>query len=194
MVATASLSSKVTGVTHWHINADESLAHDYNLEFKQPACAGCAPDPYAATPYRSSDHDPVVIGLSLVKAVAAAPGSASVTGSAGDDVITSGAGSRTLTGGAGADRFVFTAGFAGGATITDFKPGTDTISLAALLQGLRIPAADPIGQGYLSCSASGSDALIKVDPDAAGPAAARPVLLLKNLGCASALRATNFSF
>jgi hypothetical protein len=64
---TVSLSAKVTGTVHWHINADESPAHDYNLEFKQPACATCAPDPYAPSPYRSSDHDPVVLGLRLSK-------------------------------------------------------------------------------------------------------------------------------
>lgn len=66
-ISTASLSSKVTGVTHWHVNADESPAQDYNLEFKQPACATCASDPYTVSPYRSSDHDPVVLGLNLLR-------------------------------------------------------------------------------------------------------------------------------
>jgi uncharacterized protein len=63
------LSAKVTGVAHWHINADETSLADYNLEFKAPAtnCGGlCPPDPYRATPYRSSDHDPVVVGLTLL--------------------------------------------------------------------------------------------------------------------------------
>ena len=65
-LATASLSSQITGTTHWHINADEPLIIDYNLEFKQPACAGCGPDYFSATPYRSSDHDPVVVSLNLL--------------------------------------------------------------------------------------------------------------------------------
>lgn len=65
-LTTGALSSKVTGVAHWHINADEISLADYNLEFKAPACAGCADDPYRPTPYRSSDHDPVVIGLTLL--------------------------------------------------------------------------------------------------------------------------------
>jgi predicted extracellular nuclease len=64
-IATASLSSQVSGATEWHINADEPFIIDYNLEFKQPACATCGPDYYSATPYRSSDHDPLIIGLSL---------------------------------------------------------------------------------------------------------------------------------
>ena len=39
---------------------------DYNLEFKQPACPTCEPDYYTPTPYRASDHDPVIIGLALL--------------------------------------------------------------------------------------------------------------------------------
>ncbi|MBK1715861.1 ExeM/NucH family extracellular endonuclease [Rubrivivax gelatinosus] len=193
-ISTATLSPKVAGAAHWHINADESLAHDYNLEFKQPACATCAPDPYAATPYRSSDHDPVAVGLNLVKTITASPTSTSVTGTPGDDFIVSGAGRRTLTGGGGRDTFVFSAGFAGGATITDFAPGDDRISFAELLRSLRVPSTDPIGQGYLSCSASGADALLAIDPDAAGPAAARPMVLVKGRSCAELLKASNFLF
>ena len=64
-LTTASLSTQVTGAVHWHINADEPSIIDYNFEFKQPACPTCGPDYYSATPYRASDHDPVVIGLSL---------------------------------------------------------------------------------------------------------------------------------
>lgn len=55
---TPSLSPQVTGFTHWHINADEPRAFDYNTEFKPD-------DRYAPTPYRSSDHDPLLLGLKL---------------------------------------------------------------------------------------------------------------------------------
>ena len=55
-LSTASLASQVTGVTEWHINADEPSVIDYNLEFKPQ-------DLYTPTPFRSSDHDPVLIGL-----------------------------------------------------------------------------------------------------------------------------------
>ncbi|MGE5603330.1 MAG: hypothetical protein ACM30E_09780, partial [Nitrososphaerales archaeon] len=57
-LATASLGRQVAGVTIWHINADEPSVLDYNTEFKTQ-------DLYAPTPYRSSDHDPVVVGLRL---------------------------------------------------------------------------------------------------------------------------------
>lgn len=60
MVSESALG-QVTGATVWHINADEPDILDYDTSFKQ--------DPqdelYAPTPYRSSDHDPVLVGLDL---------------------------------------------------------------------------------------------------------------------------------
>ena len=59
-LGTSSLTPQVAGVTEWHINADEPIALDYNVEFK--------PDPdsfYSPLSYRSSDHDPVVVGVQL---------------------------------------------------------------------------------------------------------------------------------
>ncbi len=64
-LSSPSLSARVTRALEWHINADEPEIIDYNLENKQPACATCSPDFYTATPYRASDHDPVVIGIAL---------------------------------------------------------------------------------------------------------------------------------
>lgn len=56
--STASLSPKVTNVAEWHINADEPTGIDYNTEFRTQ-------DLYAANAFRSSDHDPVIIGMNL---------------------------------------------------------------------------------------------------------------------------------
>ncbi len=64
-LANASMAAQITGTNHWRINADEPFVIDYNTEFKQPACATCGPDYYTPTPYRSSDHDPLIVGLSL---------------------------------------------------------------------------------------------------------------------------------
>ncbi|MEQ1528099.1 MAG: ExeM/NucH family extracellular endonuclease, partial [Methylococcales bacterium] len=64
-ITTASMSPKVAGAKPWKINADEPAVIDYNLEFKQPACTTCGPDYYSASPYRASDHDPVLIGLNM---------------------------------------------------------------------------------------------------------------------------------
>ena len=57
-LASASADRQVSGVAEWHINADEPSVIDYNTEFKTQ-------DLYQPTPYRSSDHDPVVLGVDL---------------------------------------------------------------------------------------------------------------------------------
>jgi hypothetical protein len=51
----------VTGATVWHINADEPDILDYDTSFKPPEQAAL----YAPDAYRSSDHDPVIVGLDL---------------------------------------------------------------------------------------------------------------------------------
>ncbi|MGH9844699.1 MAG: ExeM/NucH family extracellular endonuclease, partial [Blastocatellia bacterium] len=56
--ATASFAPQITGATVWHINADEPDVFDYNTESKTD-------DRYAASPFRSADHDPVLVGLNL---------------------------------------------------------------------------------------------------------------------------------
>lgn len=61
-LASSSLAPKVTGVTEWHIDADEPIALDYNTEFKTPNQVQSF---YGPGPYRASDHDPVVVGLDL---------------------------------------------------------------------------------------------------------------------------------
>lgn len=55
---TGGLQAHLTGADRWHINADEPIAKDYNQEFN-PAYL------FSPGPYRSSDHDPVLIGLNL---------------------------------------------------------------------------------------------------------------------------------
>ena len=52
----------MTGATEWHINADEPIVLDYNVEFKSPNQVNTF---YAATPFRSADHDPLVVGVNL---------------------------------------------------------------------------------------------------------------------------------
>ncbi|BBA32042.1 alkaline phosphatase [Methylocaldum marinum] len=52
------LTHQVKGVAEWHINADEPVALDYNTNFKS---AGQITSFYSADPYRSSDHDPVIV-------------------------------------------------------------------------------------------------------------------------------------
>lgn len=57
-LASQSLTLQTTGATIWHINADEPTAIDYDQDFNPSGY-------YAVHPYRSSDHDPLLIGLNL---------------------------------------------------------------------------------------------------------------------------------
>ena len=61
-----SLSDDVTGVTVWHINADEPDLIDFDTSFKKPNQFAI----YAPDAYRSSDHDPVIVGLDVCEEIA----------------------------------------------------------------------------------------------------------------------------
>lgn len=61
-LSNASLTPQVTGATAWHINADEPDILDYDMTYKLPAQDAL----YQPAPYRTSDHDPVLIGLAPI--------------------------------------------------------------------------------------------------------------------------------
>ncbi len=60
------MSGEVSGATVWHINADEPNLIDYDMSYKKDAQDAL----YAPDPYRSSDHDPVIIGLDVCEEIA----------------------------------------------------------------------------------------------------------------------------
>lgn len=67
-LASDALLTHITGVTDWHINADEVNVLDYNDTIVDPGEASFDAKPSAlplfnAGPYRSSDHDPLVVGI-----------------------------------------------------------------------------------------------------------------------------------
>lgn len=61
-LGSSSMTAQVTGVEAWHVNADEPGVLDYNTNFKP---ANLIESLYAPDQYRSSDHDPVIVGLDL---------------------------------------------------------------------------------------------------------------------------------
>jgi len=65
-LANGALASEVAGVTIWHINADEASLIDYDTTYKKDAQDAI----YAPDAYRSSDHDPVVIGMNVCDEIA----------------------------------------------------------------------------------------------------------------------------
>ena len=65
-LANGDLLSEVTGATVWHINADEPDIIDYDTSFKKAAQDAL----YEPNAYRSSDHDPVLVGLDVCDEIA----------------------------------------------------------------------------------------------------------------------------
>lgn len=59
-LASPGLLPQVVNALAWHINADEAPLYDYNLEHDRDPTLF---DPM--TPYRSSDHDPIIVDLQL---------------------------------------------------------------------------------------------------------------------------------
>jgi uncharacterized protein len=108
-LATAELTRKVTGFAHWNINGVESSAYEY----------GGDPAFYAPNPYRSSDHDPLVLGIDLnnncqgleptivgteaADVLTGTDGRDVIAGLGGDDVIRGGTAEDVICGGLGDD-------------------------------------------------------------------------------------------
>ena len=63
-IGNASFTDQVTGAAEWHINSDEPTVLDYDTTFKGPGQDAL----YEPNQYRTSDHDPVLVGLDLLNA------------------------------------------------------------------------------------------------------------------------------
>jgi uncharacterized repeat protein (TIGR01451 family) len=153
--ASATLLPQVTGAAPWHINADEADLFDYNDEVKdtgestfeeKPDGSALVPPRVVfqpASPYRASDHDPVLVGLFPVSdlaitktdgVVAATPG-----GSVTYTITASNAGPSADASATVADTFpavltcTWTCVGAGGGTCTASGSGNlnDTVNLPA---------------------------------------------------------------
>jgi uncharacterized protein len=178
-LANTSMSSQISGTAHWKINADEPSVIDYNTEFKPQ-------DLYTNAPFKSSDHDPVVIGLNLTKTINGTTGRDSLVGTAGDDVITGGIGADTLTGNAGADLFVFNSMRDAIDTINDFTPATDRIQLTALLQSLGYAGSNPFTDGYARLVIIAGNVTLQIDADGlAGTSPFRTLAIMKAVNIAN---------
>ncbi len=135
----AAMTGQVTGVDVWHSNADEVNLFDYNDDIRDGGEASFEEESnglpiYAPDAYRSSDHDPVIVGLALdsipdnptclglpativgtpsedsidagngIDVIVTFGGHDVVEGGNGDDVICTGFGDDVIDGGRGDDR------------------------------------------------------------------------------------------
>ncbi len=69
-LSSAALTPQVAGLSEWHINADEVNLLDYNDDILDTGEQSFEEEPdalplYEPNAYRSSDHDPVLVGLGL---------------------------------------------------------------------------------------------------------------------------------
>jgi uncharacterized protein len=114
------LLSQVTGAAKWHINADEPIGKDYNQEFN-PAYM------YDLTPFRSSDHDPVIIGLYLQPSISI---SVTATSSVSCFGLSTGAVTISASGGDGPLSYSWSPSGGNTLTATGLFAGNYTVSVS----------------------------------------------------------------
>ena len=115
-LANAELLTQVTGAADWHINADEPEALDYDDDVVDPgerpfeAKSEEAFDLVRPDAFRSSDHDPVLVGLDLAPEEPAEPSfivlgsrERDATGTRGNDLILGNNKPNTIDGRGGDD-------------------------------------------------------------------------------------------
>ena len=119
-LANDSLLSQLTGTAPWAINADEINVFDYNDDIRDPGEASFHRESsflsvYSPDELRSSDHDPVLVGLALdsipdnpqcfgqTPTILGTPGDDWIVGTDGDDVIMTFGGDDYINAGAGRD-------------------------------------------------------------------------------------------
>lgn len=177
-LANNSMAAQISNVVHWHINTDEPSVIDYNTEFKPQ-------DLYTSEPYRSSDHDPVVIGLNLYKSLTGTSRRDNLVGTTGDDVITGGLGADVITTGAGNDVVVYQSLRDAIDTITDFTPNADVIDLSVLLTSVGYVGGNPFADGYVALANSANGTVLTIDSDGNGPAVARTLLIFNQVSASN---------
>jgi predicted extracellular nuclease len=189
-LASSHLVSQVTGAAEWHVNADEPPSFDYNDTVADPGEASFEAKPSAlplheANEFRTSDHDPLLIGLNLVtpvNVIDGTPGRDTLVGTSGNDRITGGQGADVLTGNGGEDVFVYLSLRDAGDLITDFTPATDRIDLAQLLTSIGVNASNAISGGHVRLIDVSGGVSLRIDVDGdAGAGVPRPLVKLDGL-------------
>jgi predicted extracellular nuclease len=115
-LASGSLLGQVTGATAWNINADEVNLLDYNDTIRDENEQSFETKPgstelYAPDAYRSSDHDPIIVGLQLEPEFEFLAGTDKrdfIEGTDANEIISTGKKTDTVTTGDGSDILDFT--------------------------------------------------------------------------------------
>ncbi|HZB42312.1 MAG TPA: ExeM/NucH family extracellular endonuclease, partial [Ilumatobacter sp.] len=179
-LANASMATQVTGAADWHINSDEPDVVDYDTTFK-PAAQEALYEPNAN---RSSDHDPVVVGITPAgnaptitidqSATQADPTTESpihFTVTFSEPVAGFDDGDVTLSGTAGADTAVVTGG-----------PMTYDVAVSGMTGGGTVVASVPPGA---ATDAAGDASAASTSTDNTVTFAVAPVVAVTNGQCSS---------
>lgn len=143
VLANGAAYAQVTGAHVWNINSVESVAYEYSRYNNNPV------DFYAATPYRSSDHDPLLVGFDVPAPVATTT-TASVSPTPVVVRDTTPTVTATVTGEDGAT--------VDGGTVT-VSAGTTLLGSAPVSGGtaqVRVPEFEAVGPRTLTVAYSGS--------------------------------------
>jgi predicted extracellular nuclease len=135
-LVSASVVDKITGAAHWNINAVESFAYQYTGD----------PALYATHAYRSSDHDPLVVGLDLATPTLSISDAAPVTeGTAASFTVTLSAPTAVeVTVAVSTTGVTATAGsdFTATSTTATFAPGATTATVTVPTLGDALDEVD----------------------------------------------------
>lgn len=140
-ILTKGLSTEITGFTHFNISADEQVALDYNDEFTPSDLRALD----RADLYRSSDHDPVIIGLKLNSEAGSPTGNGMGSGSGSGQGSGSGTGEGT---GAGTGE-----GTTNPDVVTRYTENFDSLSSTGTTPSSTLPAGWSIAESGTGAAA-----------------------------------------
>ena len=146
VLANGTALAQVTGAHVWNINSVESVAYEYS-RFNYNAI-----DFFAPNPFRSSDHDPLLVGFD----VPAPPAATNTTAAVSPEPVVVRDTRPTVTA-----TVVSDAGTVDGGTVT-FSSGGTVLGSAPVSGGhasLQLPAYDSVGSRTVTAAYSGSRTL-----------------------------------
>ncbi|MEO0992226.1 MAG: ExeM/NucH family extracellular endonuclease [Pseudomonadota bacterium] len=154
-LANNTLNDQIAGTGIWHINADEPSALDYNLNFQSASQQQFL---FNDDPFRSSDHDPIIVGLDLQAAgpevIMGDAGPDRLQGTDADEIFQGMGGTDLIATGGGMDEVDLADTFQNGVRdvtiITDFDTDTDIIGGIGSGDVARAFGAGPRSIVYLS--------------------------------------------
>ncbi|WP_413165990.1 endonuclease/exonuclease/phosphatase family protein [Capilliphycus salinus ALCB114379] len=153
---------------------------------------------FAETEQLASDHDPLVVGLTLesdVNIIDGTRGRDNLVGTDGDDIITGFQSRDTLTGGNGDDIFRYTGLVDAGDIITDFEVGSDKFDFVGVLESVNFSGSNAIADGYVGFIGRGGNTLLTFDPDGdTGSGRPRSFVLVQGVSSDFLNNSDNFIF